>query len=172
MCTVLTASHYNRFVSGVHYNTRPPLLQQEHLLLRSFLRSCPSVEKRLYILHIREHILAFARIAQERRRVEHGADCVFSFFVEDSVFLRDPEIGLYQTHCRNPSEAHYDPRLYQSYLLTQESYAFVFLLRLRIAVMRRTAFQNVRYIHVLPVDPDRAQLFIEEFSRRADKRDP
>ena len=37
--------------------------------------------------------------------------------------------------------------------------------------MRRTAFQNVRYIHVLPVDSYRAQIFIEKLARRADKRD-
>ena len=38
--------------------------------------------------------------------------------------------GFIRRIAENPSEAHYDPRLYQSYLLTQESYAFIFLLRL------------------------------------------
>ena len=91
-------------------------------------------------------------------------------FDDGAVFTRDTQIGLDQLHPGNPAEGDDDPRSDQARLLAQIADTAVLLVLLGIAVMGRTAFDDVGDIDVLSaVEVNGKQHLVEELSGSADK---
>ena len=94
---------------------------------------------------------------------------IFILFEEHAVFLRNLEIGLDQPHSGNPSQTNDHPRADQADLLPKIFNAGVLLLRQRIPIGRRPAFQNIGYVDLLPGDAHGAQILVQQFSRGTHK---
>ena len=120
---------------------------------------------------ILQRIRLLPGIAQQRRRMEraHHPDAVL--FDEFAVLLRDAEVRVDDPLCRDPAEADDDLRTDQPDLLAQPEDARILLLRLRIAVLRRAAFDHVADIDIAPArQADRVEVFVQKLAASADER--
>ena len=102
------------------------------------------IETALNLHHIGEHIVLFARVAQERRGMIYGANGKGAALKPYAVLGGDAEIRLYQPHCRYSAEADDKLRRNGANLLAQVLYAEILLLRLRVAVFGRAALPNLQ----------------------------
>ena len=87
-----------------------------------------------------------------------------------AVVARYLQVGGNQLGRGYSSEAYDDLRSDRLYLRAQVGDARILLLGERIAVLRRPAFEDVRYIYVVPVDVHRVEITVEELPRRSDAK--
>ena len=91
-------------------------------------------------------------------------------FDEGPVLAGDPQIWLDQLHARDPAKGDDDPRADQARLLPEISDTAVLLILLRVAVLRRAAFDDVGDVDVfVTVEIDGIEHFVQQLSRSADK---
>ena len=88
-----------------------------------------------------------------------------------AVHARDPERPAGEELGREVAERRDHLRLDQLDLAEEVRLARLDLVRLRIAVAGRPAFQDIRHEHVVARDPDPGQELVEQLPRLADERD-
>ena len=87
------------------------------------------------------------------------------------MLLRNLEIGTDKPLSGNSTDTDYNFRAHKPDLLSKPRDASALLLRLRIAIVRRSAFNHVGDVNILsPVQPDCVKVFIEKLTAPADKR--
>ena len=102
--------------------------------------------------------------------MQHGHHPHALLLDECAVLSGDAQVGLYQPHAGDPAEGDDDLGADDARLLAQISDAALLLVLLRIAVLRRTAFDDVGDVDVFAaVEVDGVQQLVEELTGSADE---
>ena len=115
-------------------------------------------------LHIAQHILAATWIAQQCRRVVNGGHQIITLFKPRAMLNRDLEIGFDEAHSGNSTKTNDDLGANEANLLAQIIDASVFFCRQGIAVLGRTAFEDVCDVNVFTINVNRVKKFIKQLS--------
>jgi hypothetical protein len=101
--------------------------------------------------------------------MEYGGHGEIALLYPSAVLLRDLIVGLDEPHRRYSAEANDDLRSHQTHLFAKEVDAGILLCGERIAILGRTAFENVRDINVLALDVNRVKETVEKLTRATDE---
>lgn len=121
-------------------------------------------------LEVAEGLRTLTFIAQKRRRVIEGSKPDAAFLRPRPMLLCDLEIFADELHSRDTAKTDNDLWLQELRLRTQPVDAGILFGLQRIAVMRRAAFYDIRYVAVMASEVDDAEHIVQKPSGRADKR--
>ena len=88
-----------------------------------------------------------------------------------AMLLGDSVMGVYQTHSRDAAEADQKAGADEGDLLLQPWKTGILLIRQRIPVFRRTAFDDIGDLDVFSAEIEHGQHVVEQISGPADERD-
>jgi hypothetical protein len=128
-----------------------------------------SVEYGLQLFEIIEEGVSHRALVKSCGGVEKGNDQKAPLSVSDPVGVRDRELGIEKRgHCETAQRGN-DSRPQQRYLRVEVFSAGFYLVWLRIAVVRRTALDDVRDIHILSLYADALEKLGEKLAGGADE---